>query len=49
MSNIRALRMILHEGAQKKYSRKFRQVSEKFNRFYFNQGGSNTKLDGYIN
>ena len=40
------LRMILHEGVQKKYSREFRRVSEKLYQFYFYQVNSKKKMDG---
>ena len=42
-SIIQLLRMILHEGVQKKYSRGFCQVSENLFRFYLNQGNSKKK------
>ena len=33
----------------RKYSKEFRQVSEKLHWFYFNQGNSKKKLDGDVN
>ena len=37
---MQVLKIILHEGVQKKYSRGFRRVSEKLHQFYFDQGNS---------
>ena len=38
--------MILLEGAQKKYSRRFCRVSEKLHRLYFDQGNGKKKMYG---